>query len=70
MSSVSPYLCDTSESRPFAKRTHALTAHFVLVALDKDGKAMEVPPSCSVLKKEQKLYDEGQARYRARKGGG
>ena len=59
-----------SESRPFAERTHALTAHFVLVALDKDGKAMEVPPLLLSTEEEQKLFDEGQERYRVRKGEG
>ena len=48
----------------------ALTAHFVMVALDAVGKPTEVPPLIISTEEEERLYSEAQARYQARKKGG
>jgi acyl-CoA hydrolase len=45
----------------------AVTAHFVMVALGADGKPVEVPPLILSTEEEQKLFNEGQARYGARR---
>ena len=48
-------------------RLRALTAYFIMVALDAQGKATEVPPLIISTEAEEKLYNEGLARYQARK---
>jgi len=45
----------------------ALTAHFVMVALGADGQPVEVPPLILSTEEEQRLFDEGHARYEARR---
>lgn len=45
----------------------ALTGYFTMVALDDDGKPMEVPQLAITDEEEQKLYDEGKQRYLVRK---
>jgi len=45
----------------------AVTAHFVMVALGADGRPVEVPPLILSTEEEQKLFDEGQARYEGRR---
>lgn len=45
----------------------ALTGYFTMVALDDDGKAIEVPQLEITNEEEQKLFDEGKQRYLARK---
>jgi acyl-CoA hydrolase len=50
------------------KETHALTAHFVMVALDDKGKPVRVPPLIITSEKERELWEAGQKRYQACKG--
>jgi acyl-CoA hydrolase len=49
------------------KMRQALTAYFVMVAIDTTGKALEVPPLIVSTEEEEQLFNEGQARYEARK---
>ena len=48
-------------------RFSALTAHFVMVGLDAEGKPAEVPPLILTTEDEQRLFNEASARYEARK---
>ena len=48
-------------------RLRALTAYFIMVALDAQGKATGVPPLIISTEAEEELYNEGLARYQARK---
>jgi len=48
-------------------RLPALTAHFVMVGLDAEGKPAEVPPLILITEEEQRLFNEASARYEARK---
>lgn len=50
------------------KKWHALTAYFIMVALDNEGKPTEAPPLILSSKKEQELWEKGQKRYQACKG--
>lgn len=45
----------------------ALTAHFVMVALDSEGRPTEVPPLILSTEEEERLFNEAEARYQARK---
>ncbi|MDO8472867.1 MAG: acyl-CoA thioesterase [Dehalococcoidia bacterium] len=47
---------------------HALTAYFVMVALDDQGKPTEVPPLILVSDKEREMFDEGRQRHQTCKG--
>jgi len=38
-----------------------------MVAVDAQGKAVEVPPLAVITEEEERLFNEGLARYRARK---
>jgi acyl-CoA hydrolase/ferritin len=49
------------------ERIEALTAYFVMVALDSEGRPTEVPSLIIATEEEEKLFSEGQARYEARK---
>ena len=49
------------------KTRRALTAYFVMVAVDAAGKALEVPPLIVSTEEEERLFNEGLARYEARK---
>lgn len=49
------------------KKLHALTAYFIMVALDAEGKPMEVPPLVVSTEEEERLFNEALARYQARK---
>lgn len=49
------------------KRRDALTAYFVMAAVDAQGKSMEVPTLLVSTEEEEKLFNEGLARYQARK---
>jgi len=44
-------------------RRHALTAYFVMVALDDRGKSTEVPPLITSSDKEKELFEQGRVRY-------
>ena len=50
------------------KRVTSLTAYFVMVALDKDGKPAGVPPLIICTEEEERLFNEGSSRYQARRG--
>lgn len=47
-------------------REPALTAHFVMVALDATGRPVEVPALVVTTEHQARLFDEGRARYEAR----
>lgn len=49
------------------EKSPALTAYFVMVALDAAGKATGVPPLLLNTEEEEKLFNEANARYKARK---
>jgi len=49
------------------KRLPALTAYYVMVAVNLEGKAVEVPPLIVITEEEEKLFNEGLARYKSRK---
>ena len=49
------------------KRVKSLTAYFVMVALDKNGKPVGVPPLIICTEEEDKLFKEGTLRYQARR---
>ncbi len=49
------------------ERRRALSAYYVMVAVDLQGKAVEVPPLIVITEEEEKLFNEGVARYQARK---
>lgn len=49
------------------KRLTALTACYVMVAVDLQGKSVEVPPLIVIAEEEERLFDEGLTRYQARK---
>lgn len=44
---------------------HALTAHFIMVAVDGNGKPIEVPPLIISSDAEKKLWKLGEARYKS-----
>ena len=48
-------------------RVEALTAYFVMVALDTEGRPTGVPSLILATEEEEKLFNEGQERYQARK---
>ena len=56
-----------AESLLTGDRQRALTAHFIMVALDAQGRATEVPPLIITTEEEERLFNEGLARYQARK---
>jgi acyl-CoA hydrolase/ferritin len=47
----------------------AVTAHFVMIALDRDRKPARVPPLIVCTEEEERLFDEAHRRYLARKAG-
>jgi len=47
--------------------TQAITAHFVMIAMDKEGKPLPVPPLIISTEEEKALYEEARAEYEARK---
>jgi acyl-CoA hydrolase/bacterioferritin (cytochrome b1) len=49
------------------RRTPVLSALFVMVAVDPSGKAVPAPPLIYSTEEEEKLFEEGRARYEARK---
>jgi acyl-CoA hydrolase/rubrerythrin len=49
------------------KRRHVMRAHYVMVAVDLEGRPVDIPPLIVITEEEQRLYDEGLARYQARK---
>jgi acyl-CoA hydrolase len=51
------------------ERLPALTAYFIMVALDPEGKPSVVPSLILSTEEEERLFAEGQKRYRSRKKG-
>ena len=49
------------------KNVKSLTAYFIMVALDSDGKPGGVPPLLVCTEEEERLFDEGSIRYQTRK---
>jgi acyl-CoA hydrolase len=49
------------------QRTPVLSALFVMVAVDPSGKAVPAAPLIYSTEEEEKLFEEGRARYEARK---
>jgi acyl-CoA hydrolase len=49
------------------ERVEALTAYFVMVALDAEGRPTSVPSLILATEEEERLFSEGKARYEARK---
>jgi len=45
------------------KTTHALTAYFIMVALNEQGKPAKVPPLIVSSKKQKDLWEKGKRRY-------
>lgn len=56
-----------AESLLTGTRRQALTAYYVMVALDAQGKSTEVPPLIVTTEEEERLHNEGLARYQERK---
>jgi len=56
-----------AESLTTGARVKALTAHFVMVALDASGRPTAVPPLIISTEEETALYEEAEARYKTRK---
>jgi len=57
---------ETEELRS-GDRIEALTAYFVMVALDTEGRPTAVPSLILATEEEERFFKEGQARYRARR---
>jgi acyl-CoA hydrolase/ferritin len=49
------------------KRRHVMRAHYVMVAVDLEGRPVDIPPLIVNTEEEERLFDEGLARYQARK---
>ncbi len=49
------------------KRLQVLTSYYIMVAVDAEGKPIEVPPLIVSTEEEERLFNEGLARYQARK---
>ena len=56
-----------TESPITGKRSHALNAYFIMVAVDKDGNPTEVPPLLISTEEQERLFGEGKARHEAYK---
>ncbi|MDP2728417.1 MAG: acyl-CoA thioesterase [Dehalococcoidia bacterium] len=56
-----------AEDLAAGNQTHALTAYFVMVALDDHGRPQEVYPLIIQSEEEQRRFDEGRRRYEQRK---
>ena len=54
------------EDSSHEQRILVLTANFVMVALDAQGKAVPIPKLILLTEEEEKLFDEAQKRYNAR----
>jgi len=49
------------------ERRDALTAYYIMVAVDIEGKSVEVPPLIVSTEEEERFFNDGLARYQARK---
>ena len=52
-----------TESLHIGEKNRALTACFIMVAQDEDGKPTEVPPLLISTEEQERLYEKGKARY-------
>ena len=50
------------------EKQHALTAHFIMVAVDDSGKPTAVPPLIVSLEKEKELWESGKRRHESCRG--
>ena len=57
-----------AENIAMETKVHALTAYFVMVAVDEMGKPAEVPPLILTSDREKALWEKGKKRYQACKG--
>ncbi len=57
-----------AEDIPKEQKVHALTAYFIMVAVDDQGKPTEVPPLILSSDKEKALWEKGKQRYQRCKG--
>ncbi len=57
-----------AEDIPKEEKVHALTAYFIMVALDSDGRPSEVPPLIISTERERELWEKGKQRYQMCKG--
>jgi len=57
-----------AENIAMETKVHALTAYFVMVAVDETGKPAEVPPLILTSDREKTLWEKGKKRYQACKG--
>jgi acyl-CoA hydrolase len=57
----------TAENMLTGDKRPVLTAHYIFVAVDAEGKTLEVPPLIINTEEEERLFAEGQVRYNARK---
>jgi len=57
-----------AENVAMETKVHALTAYFVMVAVDEMGKPAEVPPLILTSDREKALWEKGKKRYQACKG--
>ncbi|MGA2367639.1 MAG: ferritin family protein [Dehalococcoidia bacterium] len=57
----------TAENMLSGEKRLVLTATFIFVALDTNGKTIEVPPLIISTEEEERLFAEGQAQYNTRK---
>jgi acyl-CoA hydrolase/rubrerythrin len=55
------------ESISQERRVPALTANFIMVAVDSAGKPAKIPQLIRLAEEEEKLFDEAEKRYKARK---
>jgi len=58
----------TTEDIKRERKWHALTAYFVMVALDDSGKPTEVPPLTLSSPKEKEMWEKAEKRYHTCKG--
>jgi acyl-CoA hydrolase len=52
-----------AENIPKEQKVHALTAYFIMVAVDDQGKPTEVPPLILSSDKDKALWEKGKQRY-------
>jgi len=52
-----------AENIPREQKVHALTAYFIMVAVDDQGKPTEVPPLILSSDKDKALWEKGKQRY-------
>lgn len=62
-SSIEIQVTVTSEDVLKSKRWEALTAYFIFVALDAEGKPKPVPPLLTTTEEERRLYEAGEERF-------